>query len=150
MSSEILKIKNRKLIPNSFYRTWKMYDGIEKGVRMREMTRHELAREVIFRMVDKLSTKDRLETFKDLTSMWKKLNDVSINNSENWTDEQLAIAEVIGAYCHVCGYNCRHVTDEEHGEDFMVCNNDGLVANKCKNYQSETLGLSYFYKEMKV
>ena len=149
MYKETLKIKNKKLIPNSFYRTWKMYDGIEKGVRMREMTRHELAREVLFRMVDKLSPKDRLDIFKDLTSVWRKLNDVSINNADNWTDEQLAIAEIMGAYCHMCGYNCRHVTDEEHGEDFMICNNADTPADKCGHYGMETEGLSYFFKEMK-
>ena len=153
-ANETIKVRNSKLIPNSFYRTWKMYDGVEKGVRMRYMTKEELARDVFYRMVDKLSPKDRLETFKDLVIMWKKLKDVSINNAENWTDEQLAMAEVIGAYCHVCGYHCRKVTDEEHGEDFIVCDGewDSTVSStpiRCKNYGMETEGLTYFYKEMK-
>jgi hypothetical protein len=157
MYKETLKIKNRKLIPNSFYRTWKMYDGIEKGVRMREMTKEELARDVFYRMVDKLSPKDRLETFKDLVIIWKRLKDVSINNADNWTDEQLAMAEVIGSYCNVCGYHCRKVVDEKHGEEFIVCcgsewmatTEEQAQAGKCEHYGMETEGLSYFYKEMK-
>ena len=71
MRREILKVKNKKLIPNSFYRTWKMYDGLEKGVRMREMSKQEVMIEALYRIVDKLSPKDRLETFTDLAKIWQ-------------------------------------------------------------------------------
>ena len=137
MYREILTVKNKKLIPNSFYRTWKIYDGVEKGVRMREMTKRELMIESLYKMVDNLSFAHRLQTFEDLVRIWRRLKEDS--------DEQDAIAEVVRSFCHRCGGNCRMVTDEEHGEDFIVCNGDV----NCINYGDETEGIAYFDKRLK-
>ena len=97
MYREILTVKNKILIPNSFYRTWKIYDGVEKGVRMREMTKRELMIESLYKMVDNLSYAHRLQTFEDLVRIWRRLKEDS--------DEQIAISEVVGSYCHKYGGN---------------------------------------------
>ena len=137
MYREILTVKNKKLIPNSFYRTWKIYDGVEKGVRMREMTKRELMIESLYKMVDNLSFAHRLQTFEDLVRIWRRLKEDS--------DEQIAISEVVGSYCHKCGGNCRKVTDEEHEEDFIICDGEA----NCSNYGDETEGISYFDRVLK-
>ena len=126
MRREILKVKNKKLIPNSFYRTWKMYDGLEKGVRMREMSKQEVMIEALYRIVDKLSPKDRLETFTDLAKIWQRFSNIEVTDEED-SDEMNAISEVVGSYCHECGGNCKKVTDEKHGEDFIICDGDKIV-----------------------
>ena len=144
MRREILKVKNKKLIPNSFYRTWKMYDGLEKGVRMREMSKKEVMIEALYRIVDKLSPKDRLETFTDLAKIWQRFSNIEVTDEED-SDEMNAISEVVGSYCHECGGNCKKVTDEKHGEDFIICDGD----KNCRYRRLETEGIDHFVKEVK-
>ena len=139
MYRKILEVKNKKLNPNSFYRTWELgkWNVEHKGVRMREMSRQELMVESLYKMVDNLSYAHRLQTFEDLVRIWRRLKEDS--------DEQDAIAEVVRSFCHRCGGNCRMVTDEEHGEDFIVCNGDV----NCINYGDETEGIAYFDRVLK-
>ena len=161
MYRETLKVKNKKLNPNSFYRTWKMYDGIEKGVRMKEMTKQEVMVEALFRIVDKLSPKDRLGTFFDLAKIYKRLENIEVIDEKD-SDEMNAISEVVGSYCNICGNNCTQVTDEVHDESFIVCNHGSQWKNEkirnemikngehCKSYGIETDGIQYFVMREKI